>query len=90
MVDLRDKLNVIKQLMTTFTSTDAPPRRTSDSGEDLSSSPPSAFVTNIDKLYLIIFFILIIQICFFYFNLVLFEFAFLFFFFNCNVYFNFI
>jgi hypothetical protein len=73
MVDLRDKLNVIEQLLATFTSTYAPPRRTPDSGEDLSSSPPSAFVTYIDKLYLIIFFKLIIQI---FFNLVLFKFAF--------------
>jgi hypothetical protein len=65
MVELRDKLNVIEQLLATFTGTYAPPRCTPDSDEDLSSSPPSAFVIYIDKLYLIIFFKLIIQICFF-------------------------
>lgn len=71
---LKDKFIVIKQPLTTLTGTCAPPRYPSSSDKDqpLPSSP--AFVTKINKLYLIIFFYINNTNFLFYFNLILFYF----------------
>jgi len=44
MTQLRDKLNVIEQLLATLTGTCAPPHRTLSSSKDPPSSSPLAFV----------------------------------------------
>jgi hypothetical protein len=46
---LRDKVNVLKQLLATLTDTYAPPYRPPGFGEDLSLSLLSASVTYIDR-----------------------------------------